>query len=174
MGARPSIALQRFVRAVDWLSFLGAAFGAALLLFIAFGVFYEVVARYVFQSPTEWSLELTGYALVWAGFLGAAYALQLARHVEVDLIVERLSMRASRRLRLVTDLIAFVFCAVVVRYGISFVHHSYVTDAASVSPLRVPLFLPELGVPLGIALLGLQFLVRILEGLGLVGSETDA
>lgn len=159
--------LTAFVRAVGWLDWSAALFGAALLAGIAGIVVYEIVARYVFQSPTEWSFEIATYALVWCGFLGAARALARDRHVQVDLLLLRLSGPARRRLETVTDLLAIVFCLLVVREGIRFAYTSYVTEATSVSPLRVPLFLPELVVPGGIALLALRFLARILTRLGL-------
>jgi C4-dicarboxylate transporter DctQ subunit len=155
------------VRIVDGLSLGGAALGAGLLVFITAGVFYEVMARYVFNAPTEWSLEITTYALVWAGFLGAGHAHRHRRHVRVDLFVERLSPGVQRRLGLWTELLALAVCVLVLVYGTRFVYESYVTEATSVSPLRVPLFIPELAVPIGAALIALQCVVSILRALGL-------
>lgn len=161
-------ALTVFVRVVDGLSWAGALLGAALLVSVACAVFYEVVARYIFRSPTEWSLELTTYALVWCGFFGAAYALKRGRHVRVDLLLDRLPPPVQRGLELYTDLLALAFCLLLVGEGARFVYQSYITEAASVSPLRVPLFIPELAVPAGGALLALQLLTRILGRLGVV------
>lgn len=161
--------LGTLVEIVDRLSGALAVLGAALLGGIALAVFYEVVARFVFAAPTEWSLELTTYALVWSSFFGAAEALRRGRHVKVDLLLERLSPAAQRGIGFCTDLVAFVFCVLVVREGARFVYQSYVTDATSISTLRMPMFIPELAVPLGAALLALQFLTRLLGRAGMVG-----
>jgi TRAP-type C4-dicarboxylate transport system permease small subunit len=159
--------VSRLIRAIDGLCLAGAVLGAGLLAFIAAGVFYEVVVRYVFNAPTEWSLEITTYALVWAGFLAAGYTHQYRRHVRVDLLVERLSPGTQRRLAVWTELAALAVSALIVVYGARFVYESYVTEATSVSPLRVPLYLPELAVPIGALLVALQCAVGVLRALGL-------
>ena len=46
---------------------------AGLLLFIpAFSVVYEVIMRGMFNSPTEWVVEISTYCVTIAGFLGMA------------------------------------------------------------------------------------------------------
>ena len=150
---------------------VGAALGAVLIAAITVVVFYEVVARYVFAAPTEWSMELTSYALVWCGFFGAAYTLRRGRHVRVDLLLERLPVSAQRTLELFVDLVGLGFSVLVTYQGARFVYQSYITESTSVSPLRVPLFIPELAVPVGAALLALQFLARLLVRAGLAPAE---
>lgn len=150
-----------------------ALLGAALLLAITLAVFYEVILRYVFNAPTEWSFELTGYALVWAGFLAAGYALAHDRHVRVEILSDRLPGPMRTGLMVITDLIALGFCLAVAYHGFKYVHLSYITESASVSPLRVPMFIPEAGVPIGAVLLSLQFVARILVQLGLARSAEE-
>lgn len=163
--------LQVFVAGVDYLNFGAAVLSAGLLALIALVVFLEVIAR-AMQSPTEWSLELTTYALVWCGFAGAAYTLKRGRHVRVDVLLTRLPPRALWWVELFCDAASLTFCVIVAVYGAVFVHVSYVTDAVSVSPIRVPMYLPQLAVPVGAGLLGLQYVVRILERLELVGGAS--
>lgn len=164
-GVRKALGL--FVAGVDHLNFAAAVLAAGLLAVLAAVVFFEVVAR-ALESPTEWSLELTTYALVWCGFAGAAYTLKQGRHVRVDILLTYLPPRGVWWLELFCDAASLVFCAIVVYQGAAFVRVSYVTEVVSVSPLRVPMFIPHLAVPVGVGLLGLQFLVRILERLKLV------
>lgn len=49
---------------------LGAA-GAAGIFAILVLMSYEIVARYIFNSPTNWSVEVSTYILVGAAYLGA-------------------------------------------------------------------------------------------------------
>lgn len=49
-------------------------------------VSYEVIARYVFNSPTQSSLEVTEYFLVAMGFLSLAAISSAKGHVAVDLL----------------------------------------------------------------------------------------
>lgn len=159
-------ALGVFVAGVDHVNFAAAVLAVTLLAALAVVVFLEVVAR-AFAAPTEWSLELTTYALVWCGFAGSAYALKHGRHIRIDVLLTRLPPRAVWWLELFCDFAALIFCTIVAIYGAGFVRVSYVTDVVSVSPLRVPMFIPHLAVPVGTGLLGLQFLSRIFERLDL-------
>ena len=54
-----------------WDSLLnGFAYVAGLLVVtVTFAVLYEVVARYFFNSPTIWAVDLTEYSLVYITFL---------------------------------------------------------------------------------------------------------
>lgn len=165
-------AITAFVRAVDALCWFAAMIAAALLLAIACAVFYEVVVRWL-GSPTEWTFELTAYALVWCGFLGAAFALKNGRQVRVDIIVELLSPPAARRLALVADVLALFFCILILWYGTIYVHLSWVNEATSVSPLRVPLYIPQAAVPIGTALLCLQLLADIAMRTGVATVRED-
>jgi TRAP-type mannitol/chloroaromatic compound transport system permease small subunit len=45
---------------------------------------------------------------------------------------------------------------------------SYIIGSVSVSELRVPQWIPQLTLPIGFALLGLEFIARILVRIGLV------
>ena len=44
-------------------------------------VFHEVVVRYVFESPTIFSVEISEYLLVFISFASAAWVLKEDRHV---------------------------------------------------------------------------------------------
>jgi TRAP-type C4-dicarboxylate transport system permease small subunit len=47
----------------------------------------EVISRYVFNSPTQTSLEITEYLIVTMGFLPMAFIHQKGGHVSVELIL---------------------------------------------------------------------------------------
>jgi TRAP-type C4-dicarboxylate transport system permease small subunit len=131
----------------------------------------ELLARYVGAAPTDWSFALTGYALVRAGFLAAAWTLEHGGHVRVEILADRLPRRPRIALATLTDLVALAFCLVVVQRGFAYVRLSYVTESTSVSELRTPMWIPELAVPIGATLLALAFVARILVRLGLAEGE---
>jgi len=85
-------------------------FVAYLLPVLMVVVVYEVVGRYLFNTPTEWAFE-TSYFLTGAlTILGGAYLLLYNAHVRVDLFWGRFSKRGQA----ITDLATFVFFALVV------------------------------------------------------------
>ena len=56
-----------------------------LLLLPALMVFYEVVMRGLFNAPTEWSIELSVYCVLVAGFLGMSVTYAAGKHIHVDI-----------------------------------------------------------------------------------------
>ncbi len=70
------------------------AFGvlAGIILFVpAIVVFYEVVMRGLFNAPTEWSIELSIYCVIVAGFLGMPVTYGAGKHIKVDIFTSKLS-----------------------------------------------------------------------------------
>lgn len=70
MGA-VAAALEALSRAVNRLALAGAVAAVAAM---ALSAAYQVVARYIFKSPPDWTEEVARYAMVWAGMLGASVA----------------------------------------------------------------------------------------------------
>src|SRR5688572_33144082 len=87
--------LWRVVRVVDGFTRLTGRVFAWLVVPLAGGVTYEVVARYGFNAPTIWAFDLT-YMLYGSLFmLGAAYALLKGAHIRTDIFWERFSDRTK-------------------------------------------------------------------------------
>ncbi len=72
--------------------------------------FYEIVRRYVFDSPTLWVHETVTFAGATLFVIGGLYALATDRHVRIVLIYDAVSHRAQRWLRVVHHLLGLAFC----------------------------------------------------------------
>jgi C4-dicarboxylate transporter DctQ subunit len=159
-------ALDVFVHAVSRVCGLLSA----ILLVAAFAVIQgEIVLRFVFNAPTSWTHEVSEYAIVWIGLLGAGYALRQGRHLEIDVLVMRMPSGLRRGLGIATDAVALAFCLYAAYRCVDFVKISYVMQATSATEIDVPMWIPYLILPFGFAVLALEFLARILARLGLTG-----
>ena len=149
-------ALDRFVRA---LARLGIALAAIALLASMFLIGYSVVMRYFLNRPTAWVDELVGYLLVASVMLAAADALLSGEHIAVDIVTEKLGPR-GRRWTLLGGLIAVgASAALLVVEGIDMVAFSRLVGLMSNGYLAVPMWIPQLLVPVGAALMGLAAIV---------------
>ncbi|MEQ9557772.1 MAG: TRAP transporter large permease subunit [Rhodospirillales bacterium] len=93
-----------FNRAVDHFSrFLGLAVGN-LYLIAAFCTMWEVVARYVFHSPTQWVFEVVMVLCASAWMLSAGFVTLQKRHIGITVFY----LMASERVRWWLDLFAMV------------------------------------------------------------------
>jgi TRAP-type mannitol/chloroaromatic compound transport system permease small subunit len=108
------------VHTLQRLASLFETFNGRFAIFVSFFVVaimsilvIEVVARYVFDSPTVWADQLS--ILIFGGFfiMGGAYTMLGDGHVRMDLIYRRLP---SDQVRAVVDVVTsslfFLFCGV--------------------------------------------------------------
>ena len=137
----------------------------ALLAFIilTFSVIYEVIARSIFNKPTIWSLEIVTYMISCVAFFGSAYVLRINKHLEINLFTKILPNKIRFFFDLVANIIALIFCFIAFYYGYKLINLSYILGVVSVSELRVPLWIPQMTVPIGFFALFLEFLIRILK-----------
>ena len=82
----------------DWIRtfshFLGNVAGILFILLL-FNVFYDVIARYVFNSVSIGMQEMEWHLYASMCLLGVSYGIATEGHVRVDLVYDRLS--PSRR-----------------------------------------------------------------------------
>jgi C4-dicarboxylate transporter DctM subunit len=145
-------------KTIDQASTIGGGLSAALILILALIVFYEIIARAFFNSPTTWVLEYSIYLLIATGFLGAAHLMRLGGHVGVDVITSRLSDRTKVVLDFVTHLWSIGFSAILAGSSIFMVWQSVVQHRLSSSILETPMFITEVPVAVGAVLLLLQLI----------------
>ena len=79
----------------------GAGLLAGTLIIPALAlILFEVIARFVFDNPTDWSSVIVQYLFGGIFLLGGAYTLRSGGHVSVDILTSRLNKnsRAYRAL----------------------------------------------------------------------------
>ncbi|MEI8671586.1 TRAP transporter small permease subunit [Vibrio sp. SA48] len=59
---------------------------AFLLLIAVLLTFYQVVTRFVFDSPTPWSEILARGVIIWAVFLGLPCVVRYGELISIDII----------------------------------------------------------------------------------------
>jgi TRAP-type C4-dicarboxylate transport system permease small subunit len=126
-------------------------------------VCYGVIVRYLFNRPVGWSEELSTYLMVWAGFLGAACTLQKDGHIGVDVLSRRTAARTQIWLSMGRCAVGTAFCALLAWKGYESCSLSFMLGRVSISELQIPLFIPQMAVPVGAALLALQMLERLIR-----------
>jgi TRAP-type C4-dicarboxylate transport system permease small subunit len=92
---------------------LGAIAGI-LVLAIAVMACCESILRSVFHAPTKWTLDLSGYFLCVAIFLGSGYAYQEKGHVGVDMVRDWVEKKFGLLPRRVMVFIGYVICIAVI------------------------------------------------------------
>jgi len=102
--------LARLIALVEWWAVFLLA---GLAVIVCLGVFF----RYVLNDSLVWYDEFASYTLVWLTFYGAVVAQYHQRHINFDLLVEKLAPPARRVADVVTELAVLGFQFVLFYYG---------------------------------------------------------
>jgi C4-dicarboxylate transporter, DctQ subunit len=124
-------------------------------------VFYDVFARYVFNAPSIWVVEISTYLLQLMVFLPMGLLVTDNSHVRSTLLTNRLSASMQRGLHRVALVITGIYACFVLWFGWNFTAHSWKQDQVSATLIAVPLWIPGALIPLG----GLLLLISSLGAL---------
>lgn len=100
------------MRFIDAMSEWSGSTMAWLFLSTVFAVFYEVVGRYFFNSPTMWGFETSLYGSAAAIIVAGAYCTKHRTHIAITALHEMLSPKARKRLDIFNMFFAAVICAI--------------------------------------------------------------
>ncbi len=138
------------------------AVSITLMLLLCVPITYEAVVR-AMNKPTIWVFETTIYAFLFLGFLGNAVAVQTGAHFRVMLLPELFPSK-----RWLFDLIAqisiLVMAVLIITSGVYFMWYSITNHIVSATLLEIPLWIPQLAIPLGGLALLLQTLEQMITG----------
>ena len=154
--------LRRVEAIVGGLSNAGSVLGGIFTGAMTATVTYAVVARYLLRQPVGWSEEISNYLMVWAVFLGAAYALKEDAQIGVDLLLSKLRPRVKSFFLLFHCIVALIFCSLLLWKGVELVCYSIDFGNRSIAT-NFPLFIPQLAVPVGSAMLILQLFAQVIK-----------
>lgn len=150
---------QGFGKAVAW-----------LILPNVLALVYEVIARYIFQSPTIWSYEVTYFLYGTHFLLGAAFVLLLKGHIRIDVLYMHLSPRGRALIDVLGYLILFFPVVIALIYaGAEFTLQSYqMGEKSGASPWRPYLYPFKAVLVVSFFLLLLQGISEFLRSLNLL------
>lgn len=123
----------------------------------------EVLARYFFNSPSDWALELCIYMLIASTFLAAGHTLAARGHVNIEVIGALLAAGANRWRLLIADLGAAGLCGFVAANAWRLAGVAWREGWVSNSTWGPKLWIPFAIIALGMTLLSLQYLVQIVD-----------
>lgn len=167
------MSVLKYLVSFRWANRLSEAAGllcAVALVAATLIMLHSVITRYVFEQPTVWQTEVSIYLLIFVSFVGASYGLKHHAHVGVDLLVERLPLRAQLVVRIINALLSLVVIGFVGWTAGHTWYEAYEGGFESPTALRFPLSVAYAILPLGMILLALQYLAMTIEAItGLLG-----
>ena len=94
-----------FEKIIDLLAWLSAW----LFCIAGFMLSYEVIARYFFLAPTSWAAELSQLSLIYGTLLAMPWALKSRKHIQINLVINRLSKTYKKIINILIMIILIIF-----------------------------------------------------------------
>ncbi len=78
---------------------------------------YQVIARYIFNSPSTWSEELVGYLFGWSTMFGATIVSGERGHMNIPIIIDKFNPPLRKAFHIFSEVIACIFSAAILVFG---------------------------------------------------------
>jgi TRAP-type mannitol/chloroaromatic compound transport system permease small subunit len=128
-----------------------------------FAYYFEVIGRYVFNSPTNWVHESTFLMFGMQYMIAGAYAYRGESHVRVDLIYSKLSARGKAICDLIGSVFFFIFIGTLAWTGGLFAADAVRGGEVSFTEWGIQYWPVKLAIPLGAGLMLLQGIARVIK-----------
>jgi TRAP-type C4-dicarboxylate transport system permease small subunit len=150
-----------FVRLIHALSRICGVVAVALIVVAIVVVCHMVFVRTVLGWSVIWQTEFVTFSMIAATFVGAPYVLLTRGHVNVELLPLYLGHRGRVALALVASTAALLFCVAVLWNSVGWWWEAYSKNWTTDSMWRLHLWIPYLSLPVGTAVLALQYVADI-------------
>jgi len=158
---------------IDKLSGFTGQFVALWSIIAVFVYYYEVIARYVFNSPTDWAHESMFLMFGMQYLLSGAYALREGSHVRVDVVYALLPDRGKAIVDVISSLFFFIFTIALLWTGWTFASDAISVWEVSFTEWAIQYWPVKLAIPVGAALITLQGIAHLIKDILVVAGKGE-
>ena len=137
-----------------------AILAALTLLAMVVLVSADIALRNLTRTGFPFANEVSEYALYAITLLTSPWLLRRGQHVRIDLLLTLVPARAAWLMEAAADILGFVVCLVMMRYGIKIVLESAALGSITIKNLVFPEWWLLWPLPLCFALLAIEFVFR--------------
>jgi TRAP-type mannitol/chloroaromatic compound transport system permease small subunit len=168
-GEDPTLRLHtRFTDAIEKVNVVAGQYVAYWAVISVFVYYYEVVARFVFNSPTNWVHESMFLMYGMQYMISGAYAYREDQHVRVDVVYSHLSPRGKAIADIASSVFFFIFTITLLVTGWKFAWDAVRNMEISFTEWAVQYWPVKLTMPIGAALIVLQGVSKLIKDIMLV------
>jgi C4-dicarboxylate transporter, DctQ subunit len=144
------------LRVMDGVAEACGHLGNVMVISIAIMLTYEVVARYVFAAPTQWTQDIAVTMQIWFTYLGMALALKQRQMIRITAFLSIAPSWLRYLLEGLALLIIAAFSAVAMVKGFDMLIDSIRLSRRQPTMLALPNWVAEIPIVLGFTFLLLQ------------------
>lgn len=136
---------------------------AVCVLILMVLVIADIFGRYLFNSPVPMTYEVGSFLMVFVVFLGLAYTQRMRAHIRVEFFTLHLSARVRAILDIVASVLGLLLYVIIVYQSFVWSWASWQVGDYVAGLINIPRWPSQFVVPLGAALLCLQFLADVVQ-----------
>lgn len=171
-GEDPTLGLHtRFTDAIEWVNTKAGEYVAYWAVISVFVYYYEVMARFLFNSPTNWVHESMFLMYGMQYMISGAYAYREDQHVRVDVVYSKLSPRGKAIADIVSSAFFFIFTLTLLWTGGRFALDSVHNAETSFAEWGIQYWPIKLTIPIGAALIVLQGISKLIKDVLIVARK---
>jgi len=130
---------------IKWLE----GFLAFLMALLVIDVMWQVITRFLLNSPSSFTDELARYLLIWLGLLGAALVSGHKMHLAIDLVSMKISdPKLQNRLAIFIETVVVITTIAIMVYGGSILVYTIWSLGQTSTALQIPLSIVYSIVPI--------------------------
>ena len=161
-------------RGIEAISRFSGEFVAYWSVIAVFVYYYEVIARYIFNSPTNWAHEAMFLMFGMQYLMSGAYAYMSDSHVRVDVFYAHFSARGKAFTDLLTSVFFFIFAGTLLWTGWIFFMDSAGVMEVSLAEWGIQYWPVKATIVLGAALIILQGVAKLLKDIQVLATAGRA
>jgi TRAP-type mannitol/chloroaromatic compound transport system permease small subunit len=169
VGEDPTLAVHsKFTDLIDRTTTRIGEYVAWWAVIAVFAYYYEVLARFVFNSPTNWVHESMFLMFGMQYMLCGAFAYCTDQHVRVDVIYSQFSTRGKAIADIITSVFYFIFIVTMLWTTTRFAMDAVSVGEHSFTEWGIQYWPVKLTMPIGAALMVLQGISKLIKDIMIV------
>ena len=163
-GEDPTLRIHTpFTDRIDAVSAKAGEYVAYWAVVAVFAYYYEVLARFVFNSPTNWVHESMFLMFGMQYMISGAYAYREDQHVRVDVFYTKFSPRGKAIADVISSVFFFIFTITLLWTGWRFAGDAVANRETSFTEWGIQYWPVKLTMPIGAALIILQGVSKLIK-----------
>ncbi len=130
----------------------------SLMIAVAFS---QIILRNFFATGFSWGDVLVRYLVLWVAFIGAALATKEGKHINIEVFSRWVSAKGRIYLNAASHLCSLIICGLLTFAALKFIQLE--AQIGSTTFFRLPLWLPELIIPITFGVMTLRFTLRCVK-----------
>lgn len=136
--------------------------GGLFLTLSVFIIVTEIALRSLFSISMVGADEIASFAVIWSVFFTASLAVKRNIHVRIDVIFTLVPSSIGRWIDALGTVLSLIFTLYLTYAGWALVQESLMLGELTMTMLHLPVWIPQLIVPIGGLLLSLRLLQRFI------------